>query len=187
MERKQDIRKELLKKRNSLTEEQREKYSKLITDRLLSLEQYKEADILLIYASYQSEVCTYEIIRNALHSPKKVFCPKVLGPGNMEFYEITSLKDIISGYKKIPEPISTDFPYLNVNHFKTLMFMPLVGFDDNKNRLGYGGGFYDRYLQNFPTMERIALAYECQRHESDIPTEETDVKPSLIITEQRIF
>ena len=187
LEKKQVIRKELLKKRNSLTEEQREKYSKLITEQLFSLEQYKKADILLIYASYQSEVCTYKIINNALHSQKRVFCPKVLGPGNMEFYEISSSEDIICGYKNIPEPAGTNIPYQTTHISKTLMLMPVVGFDIQKNRLGYGGGFYDRYLQKIPIMKRIALAYECQKYEADIPTEKTDIKPDFIITETSIF
>ena len=66
------------------------------------------------------------------------------------------------------------------------MIMPLVGFDTYKNRLGYGGGFYDRYLQRFPNLERIGLAFECQRC-NDIPTEETDQKLDFIITEKGIF
>lgn len=187
MERKQDIRKELLKKRNSLTEEQFQKYSTLITEQFCSLEQYKKADILLIYASYQNEVSTYGIIEDALLAGKRIFCPKVLGPGNMEFYEIHSLADIIRGFKNIPEPASTGFPYQNSQNSNTLMVMPLVGYDSAKNRLGYGGGFYDRYLQRFPALNRIALGFECQRYEREIPIEETDFRPDLIITEHTMF
>lgn len=187
MERKQDIRKELLKKRNSLTEEQCQKYSKLIEEQLFSLNQYKNADTLLIYASYQKEVSTYGIIKSALQDGKRIFCPKVLGPGTMEFYEIISLEDIIPGYKNIPEPKYTKFPYQNAEASHTLIIMPLVGFDSYKNRLGYGGGFYDRYLQRFPDIERIGLGFECQKRNSELPTEETDLCPDFIITEQSIF
>lgn len=187
MERKQDIRKELLKKRNSLTEEEWEKYSKLIEEQLFSLNQYKNADILLIYASYQKEVSTYGIIKSALQDGKRIFCPKVLGPGSMEFYEITSLEDIMAGYKNIPEPQCTEFPYHNMASSNALMIMPMVGFDSCKNRLGYGGGFYDRYLQRFPDMERIALGFECQKSNSELPAEETDKRPNLIITEVNIY
>ena len=187
LERKQDIRKELLKKRNSLTEEQCEKYSKLIEEQLFSLNQYKNADVLLIYVSYQKEVPTYEIIKSALQNGKRVFCPKVLGPGIMEFYEIASLKDIIPGYKNIPEPKCTKVSYQNTETSNALMIMPVVGFDSSKNRLGYGGGFYDRYLQRFPDIERIGIAYECQKSNSKIPAEETDIRPEFIITEQSIF
>lgn len=183
---KKEIRKELLKKRNTLTEDQWKNYSKLIEHQLFVSEYYKEADTLLIYASYQKEVSTYGIMEHAFHVGKKVFCPKVLSPGTMEFYEITSLDDFVCGYKNIPEPKSPASMYTvsdeNINN--TLMVMPFVGFDTDKNRLGYGGGFYDRYLQRFPQLKRIGLAFECQRYESRIPTEETDVTPDLIITEK---
>lgn len=187
MNNKQLIRKELLKKRNSLTEEERKKYSKLIKKVLFSLEQYKNAESLLVYISYLSEVSTYEIIKHTLKNGKRVFCPKVLSSGIMEFYEINSLQDVVLGYKNIPEPKVTDVPYQNENLSKSLMIMPLVGFDNHKNRLGYGGGFYDRYLQRFPALTKFALAFECQRYEDELPTEETDIRAELIITEKRIL
>ena len=187
MESKQDIRRNLLKKRNTLTEELREKYSKMIADHLFSSDQYIHSDILLIYAHYKSEVSTSEIIEQALYAGKRVFCPKVLGPGEMNFYEITSLKDIVSGYKNIPEPQYTEISYQNSENSSTLMIMPLVGYDCYKNRLGYGGGFYDRYLQKVSNIKKIALAFECQKSENAIPVEETDIKPDFIITEQQIY
>ena len=187
MNNKQIIRKELLKKRNSLTEENCRKYSKLIEKQLLSLEQYQNAEHILIYVSYLSEVSTYNIINLALNTGKKVYCPKVLSPGIMEFYEILSLEDVVLGYKNIPEPKITEEPYLNENSSKTLMIMPLVGFDKYKNRLGYGGGFYDRYLQRFSDICRIGLGFECQRYEKKLPTEETDITLDFIITEHHMF
>lgn len=186
---KKEIRKELLQKRNTLTEREWEKYSTLITNQLLASEYYKEADTLLIYASYQKEALTYNIMEHAFHVGKKVFCPKVLSPGVMEFYEITSLDDLVCGYKNIPEPKSQDsgFAVSDENISNILMIMPFVGFDTDKNRLGYGGGYYDRYLQRFPQLKRIGLGFECQRYEDNIPTEETDMKPNYIITETGIF
>lgn len=187
IESKTDIRQKLLKKRNTLTKERRQKYSKLIEERLFLSEQYQNAEILLIYISYLSEVSTYGIINHSLNTGKKVFCPKVLNHGIMDFYEIASLDDVILGYKNIPEPKATGFPYNNQNPIKTLMIMPLVGFDEAKNRIGYGGGFYDRYLQNFPSLNRIGLGFECQRYEGEIPVEKTDIKPNFIFTEKLIL
>ena len=187
MNTKQNIRKELLKKRNTLTEEQREKYSKLIQERLFLLPEYMDAEILLIYISYQSEVSTLEIINHALKNGKKVFCPKVLEAGIMEFYEITSLKDVVCGYKNIPEPKTSSGFYEKKDNANTVMLMPLVGFDAEKNRLGYGGGFYDRYLQKYQITGKIALGFECQRCELLIPHEETDFKPDFILTETNYF
>lgn len=189
MNTKKEIRKEFLKKRNTLTEEEGKKYSKLVESQLLSLESYKKADTILIYASYQKEVSTYGIIEHALQNNKRVFCPKVFQPGRMEFYEIFSLEDVVCGYKNIPEPKgeTSAFSLSDNNNKNTLIIMPLVGFDVCKNRLGYGGGFYDRYLHRFSTMERVGLAFECQKYEHKIPTEETDIKPHYIITEQNIY
>lgn len=187
MNTKQNIRKELLKKRNTLTEEDCQNYSKMIEKQLLSSEQYRNAQILLIYAAYQKEVSTYSIIKHALSEGKKVFCPKVLSPEIMEFYQIFSLDDIVAGYKNIPEPKIIKTPYGNINQRHTLMVLPLIGFDSYKNRLGYGGGFYDRYLQYFPNMERIGLGFECQKYEHGIPMEATDIKPNFIITETNIY
>ena len=183
------IRKELLKKRNTLTEEECQEYSKLIETQVFSLECYKNAKNLLVYAGYQKEVSTYGIIKHALQHQKRVFCPKVLEPGIMEFYEIFSLKDVVCGYKNIPEPIGdgSAFSFSDTYTNPALMLMPVVGFDANTNRLGYGGGFYDRYLQRFPALERIGLAFECQKYEYKIPNEKTDIKPHHIITEQSIY
>ena len=167
--------------------EECKKYSKLIEKQLFLSEQYRKAKNLLIYAAYLSEVSTYEIIEQALNSGKKVFCPKVLNPGIMEFYEITSLDDVILGYKNIPEPKVTEISYQHTQTNHTLMVMPLVGFDNHKNRLGYGGGFYDRYLQRYPDMKRIGLGFECQRYEKVLPVEETDKTLDFIITESNIF
>lgn len=187
MENKRIIRKELLKKRNTLTEEQRQKYSKLIQEKLFLLPEYIHSEIILTYISYQSEVSTLEIINHALKEGKKVFCPKVLEAGIMEFYEITSLKDVIYGYKNIPEPSNTEAPYVYQTDQNTLMVMPLVAYDSHKMRLGYGGGFYDRYLQRYPVSNKIALGFECQKYEAGIPGEKTDIKPDHILTESKCF
>ena len=180
---KQDIRKILLKKRNSLTDEQYKTYGKLIEEKILYHPFYAKADTLLIYVSYQKEVPTHGIIKNALALGKHVFCPKVLSAGIMEFYKITSLEDIVCGFKNIPEPISLSIPYSPISYDNTLMIMPLVGFDNDKNRIGYGGGFYDRYLKKNPFIARIGLAYECQKYDFLLPIEENDIKPDFIITE----
>lgn len=187
MEKKRNIRKELLKKRNTLTETQREKYSKLIAETLFSFPEYMHSETILTYISYQSEVSTYEIIIRALKEGKKVFCPKVLEAGVMEFYEITSLEDIVCGYKNIPEPKNAEVFFRSSNSSNAFMVMPLVGFDTQKNRLGYGGGFYDRYIQKCPRLRRAALAYECQKYDSLLPVEATDLKPDFIITEKGII
>ena len=183
METKKDIRKEFLRRRNYLPEELRCKYSKLIENSLFSTELYKKADTLLIYASYGSEVSTYGIIEHALKHSKRVFCPKVLAPGEMEFYEILHPWDLVCGYKNIPEPTNIEFAYSHHEEAKALMIMPLVAYDFTGMRLGYGGGFYDRYLQKHPALTKVALGFECQKYEAQLPGEATDIRPDYIFTE----
>ena len=183
MERKQDIRKEFLTVRNSLSKEKQILSNKRIRDRLCSLPQYLTAENILIYANYQSEVSTRDIILDSFSRNKKVYCPKVLAPGEMEFYRITSLDEIRNGYKNIPEPFFLTFPYAGENLSKTLVVMPLVAFDDTGNRLGYGGGFYDRYLEKYPRIQKIALAFECQKYTGNLPVQATDIRPDMILTE----
>ena len=186
METKQDIRNKLLLERNYLPILERSDYSKSIMETLIHHESFESASNILIYVNYQSEVDTRNIIRYAMQNGKKVFCPKVLRPGYMEFYPIKALSDLIPGFKGIPEPFITHKCYIPNEEQKNLMIMPLVGFDDHKNRLGYGAGFYDRYLQKYEFIPTIALGYECQKY-NYLPAETTDIVPDVIITEKNIY
>ena len=181
------IRKQLIEKRNLLPPDIRKDYSKLIQEKLFRMEAFKEAEDILIYASYQSEVETHNILKTLLLSGKRVFCPKVLEPKRMEFYQIKSYFDIMPGFKGIPEPLITHKVYRPNPNFKTIMVMPLVGFDDKKHRLGYGGGFYDCYLEKHPHFNTIALAFECQKTKEPLPTQDNDINPQWIITENNIY
>jgi 5-formyltetrahydrofolate cyclo-ligase len=67
------------------------------------------------------------------------------------------------------------------------MIMPLVAFDENRNRIGYGGGFYDRFLTRFKNITTAAIAFDCQRSDDLITAEEFDMSPGMIITESGIF
>ena len=186
METKLDIRNKLLLNRNYLPLLERSDYSKQIMENLISHDSFVSAKNILIYVGYQSEVDTRDIIRYAMQNGKKVYCPKVLRPDYMEFYSIKALSDLIPGFKGIPEPFITHKCYVPKEEDQLLMIMPLVGFDCDKNRLGYGSGFYDRYLQNYTFIPTIALGFECQKYDS-IPSEATDRKPDIIITEKNIY
>ena len=173
--------------RNFLPLIDRIEYSKMIADNLISSELFQNSKNIMIYASYQSEADTRNIIRFCLQNGKKVFCPKVLRPGCMEFYHIKALSDLIPGFKGIPEPFITHKCFQPTEDEETLMIMPMVSFDNEKNRLGYGSGFYDRYLEKYPFLKTIALGFECQKCEEILQTEPTDIKPHYIITEKQIY
>lgn len=189
LETKKAIRKQILERRNELTEAQRQQASRQIADTLYATVEYQKTDTLLTYVSYGSEVDTFDIIRKSLTQGKKVYCPRVLAPGQMEFYRIHSLTELKEGYQGIPEPVGEEvFSITEATcQDSLLMLMPLTVFDSRRNRLGYGGGFYDRYLSTAEGMLTIGLAFECQRRKEILPTESHDICVKKIITENKIY
>ena len=182
-EQKKQLRKEALARREALTEQERDKGNLLITERILGHQWYYLSDTVLGFVSYGSEISTTEILVNALKDGKRVYVPKVEGK-EMQFYRIFSLEELQNGYKGIREPVGDTECY----HFdpegcqKCLLLMPGSAFDPLGNRMGYGGGFYDRYLADKEALRlrSIGIGFRCQQVE-EVPTEETDVKPYQVI------
>lgn len=176
--------------RGKLSENYRMQADDKICRSLESFEGYRRAKCILSYVSYKSEVDTKKILEMAWKDGKTVAVPKVLEKnGIMEFYEIQSLQELEMGYQGIEEPDITDKCPIEPEAMQgnILMIMPGAAFDRECNRIGYGGGFYDRYLSKHPkTIETIAICYEIQVVDH-IPAEILDVKPDRIITEQRII
>lgn len=187
---KREKRKEILQIRDSLDELLRTESSELIKRQLFKQTLFQSLDEVLIYASYKSEVDTFQLMGEMLNLGKKVFCPLVIGK-NMEFFEILSLDDLHKGFQGILEPDYNpvkNWFYTHGNATKSLLIMPGVAFDRTGNRIGYGGGYYDRFLHDFGNdLETIALAFEEQIIDDCIVADEFDVKPSMIITNQNVY
>ena len=191
-EEKRQIRKQILALRNTISEEDRNIKSRQILNTLYALEIYQKSDIILTYVEYQSEVKTTPLIERALSENKQVFVPKVMGT-DMDFFQINSLLELSEGYKGIKEPKSAEVPFdINVNYDNTsiLMLMPGAVFDRAHHRIGYGMGFYDRYLARLKSANlsvcTTALCYECQLL-SDIPYDSHDIRPNTIISEEKVY
>lgn len=186
MEEKKALRNQILDQRNTLSEEEVEVYSSRILDRLLRLEAVMTASEVFTYVSLGSEVDTFALILSSLISGKKVYCPKIIEKGIMKFYRITSLEQLVPGKYDILEPVGDEEGSIYGNH--QVMVLPGVAFDTALNRIGYGGGYYDRYLSIYDKSgcKKIALAYELQMVES-LPVEEHDKKVDLIVTESAIY
>ena len=135
------------------------------------------------FCNYGSEISTLEIIDEALRKEKKVFVPRIEGD-EMLFYKITSRDQLVQGYKGIPEPDGTTecFDYEKYKERRMLLLMPGVAFDIYGNRMGYGKGFYDRFLRDKEMLQTfsIGIGYKCQRVDY-IPVEEHDLKPYQVI------
>lgn len=188
MEEKRLIRNRAIESRDALSETERFIKSRQIFGQVYSMEEYKKAEKILVYASFRSEVGTEDFIEKALKDGKEIYCPKVCG-GDMEFYRIAGLKELTPGYMGIKEPEGTDGKIFHVTgecRRNTLMIMPGSAFDKERNRIGYGGGYYDRYLARYPFLITIAVGFSCQICES-VPTDVYDRKPDIIITEEEVI
>ena len=134
---KDELRQKALLKRDSLDNDKIKGASRVIFEKLTALLPYKDAENILIYASMRSEVITDEIILDALSLGKRVFCPKVVDRKNglMKFVEIDSLEDLKPGYFGIREPmLPSGFVEEDFDPEKSLVVMPLVCFDNDKNK-----------------------------------------------------
>ena len=145
---------------------------------------------MFVYASYKSEVETMELIKGALRRGKKVAVPKVDGH-DMWFYEITSWEELFPGYNGILEPqIREAAPVQPKN--SDVFLVPGAVFDLAGRRIGYGGGYYDRYWNRInsaygATPYFMALAFDCQIRRRGVPSEKHDKKMDCIITERRVI
>lgn len=188
LEEKQSLRRNILKKRDEMSVEEQLDNSHAIMEKTVAHYEFLQAEEILAYVNYKSEVNTKGIIEYAFMLGKQVYCPKVLDDGEMEFFRIFSIEDLKEGYKGIFEPENIQERQWKPSDKIPLLLMPGAVFDRQGHRIGYGKGFYDRFIEKtgeFPGT-RAALAYGMQVME-EIPFEEHDKKAAMIITEQEII
>lgn len=184
------------KKRNEIGEADRERFSKQIHKRLQNVPGYQQAELVFSYASFGSEVDTWGINQTVLDDKKQLYLPKTdVLHQTMEFYPVTSLHELVPGYQGILEPagpcLDTDGEIAWKNS-RFLLLLPGLAFDRAGNRLGYGGGFYDRFLAEYlcectaSGTEVVMLAFSAQEVNL-VVTEQTDYKVRQIITERELI
>lgn len=179
---KKEIRDRCLKLRREIID--REEKNKKILGRIIDTDVYKNSQVIGIYASTIYEVDTINLIKYSL-SIGKIVCVPVVEGNTMNFYKIDSIDslNILNRYGILePDPNSS----ICINgDFIDLFITPIVSFDANRNRVGYGGGYYDRYLDGLPGI-KMGIAYDSQKVKK-INTEPTDIRLDIIITEKDIF
>lgn len=185
---KRRIRKEILAGRAQLDEAARKRAEVLLAERILGHQWFYRAHILLGFASYGTEISTEEILREALRMGKKVYLPGIVETADAEemvFLRLQDLRELRPGYRGIPEPPdgAERYVFSESDAELTLMLMPGVAFDGYGNRLGYGKGFYDRYLARKEALrlKTIAVGFRCQLTEETLPCGETDIRPYQVI------
>lgn len=181
------IRSSIRKLRDSMPEDERSVKSERITDSVIGTPEYKAARDVLIYVSTGSEADTTELIKRCFEDKKNVYVPKVYGK-EMRFISIGSLDELTPGYYGIMEPVS-DEPVWEKGSRDTyndsLCIMPGLAFDRKFNRIGYGGGFYDKFLEK-AQVYKMAVCYDCQIVER-IDAQDTDIKPDMIVTDMEVI
>jgi 5-formyltetrahydrofolate cyclo-ligase len=173
---KKELRKQIRELKRAMTEEQIVSSSQRLGELFLASEFYKNAKTIYGYLPYNQEVRTVPMLEQAIKDGKRVAVPKCYGD-EMRFIYMDDLTQVENGYANIPEPIA-DGP---VADDKTaLVLMPGMAFTKNGDRMGYGGGFYDRFLAEEPDHPTLALCYAFQMVES-LPTEEYDIPVDCVL------
>ena len=173
---KKALRKKIREQKRAMTSEEIEEASRQLQQLFLATEYYRQAKTIYGYLPYNQEVRTVPILEQALADGKRVAVPKVYGD-EMKFICLPDLTQVETGYSGIPEPIA-DGP---VGDDPTaLVLMPGLAFTQEGQRIGYGGGFYDKFLSAEPTHPTVALCYDFQLV-AQLPTEEFDIPVDCVI------
>lgn len=173
---KQSLRKKIREQKRAMTPEQIEKTSEKLGELFCASELYRNAKTIYGYLPYNQEVRTVPMLQRALDEGKKVAVPKVYGD-EMRFLYLTDLSRVEVGYCGIPEPMD-DAPV--ADDPTALVLMPGLAFDREGHRIGYGGGFYDKFLAAEPEHPTLALCYAFQMVE-ELPTEEFDIPVDCVL------
>ncbi len=173
---KQSLRRHIRQLKRAMTEEQIVSASLALGEKFAASELYRQAKTIYGYLPYNQEVRTVPMLQRALDEGKRVAVPKCYGD-EMRFIYLDDLSQVESGYCNIPEPIA-DGPV--ADDPTALVLMPGLAFTERGDRMGYGGGFYDKFLAAESDHPTLALCYAFQMVEQ-IPTEEYDIPVDCVL------
>lgn len=180
---KEELRKAFLKMRVNFDSKKIEEYSDIVSKSILSHYLYNEMKNIMVYISFKNEVNLKYLIEQSWMNGKNIFIPKTnIVAHTMQPYQINSWDDTIKGNYNLIEPKNnlTPFPIDEIE----LVLVPGIVFDRKGNRLGYGGGYYDRFFSQFIVHPfRIGVCYEFQLIDN-LPSEQHDLPMNEIVTEE---
>ena len=186
MPQKQALRRRMLQLRRELDPVRKGEMDGAIARRLLNLPAFAQAQELLLYAATDIEVETREIFREAAAQGKRVYFPCCqVERHEMSFYHAASFGEMNVSHYGIPEPVA-DPAGQWTGQGRTLCIVPALALDHRGMRLGYGGGYYDRFLGQAARAVRAAVAYECQLFDN-IAADEHDQPMDYIFTEKTVY
>ncbi len=176
---KKALRAEIKARKRAMTEAQIDETSRLLARQLFDHPAYRNAKSIFGYLSYNQEVRTLPILEQAQKDGKRVAVPKVLDD-RMIFIWLDDLSRVSLGYCGIPEPLDDGPEALDET---ALVLMPGLAFDPTGRRCGYGGGFYDRYLEAHPRHPTLALCYGFQLFDH-LDTDPHDIPVDYVLSQE---
>jgi 5,10-methenyltetrahydrofolate synthetase len=183
---KNSLREYVKKQRDMLSQTERMAYSETIMEKIINLKSFENANTIMCFASFGSEVDTYPLLREIIVKGKLLVLPRVEKQNNekvLGLYKVASLeKQLVKGVFGImePDPKECDRAYLSEIE---LCICPGVVFDRKRNRIGYGGGFYDKLLKaDLIKFPKIAIAFDIQVTDA-IEPDPFDIPMDKVITE----
>ena len=189
MQSKAQLRQHYRDKRKALTPEEQRQASKLVATRFIQSGMFKDTHRIALYLANDGELQTNDIIHACWDAGKQVFLPVLhpFSPGHLVFFQYTTTTKMHSNKYGIEEPKLDVQTLAPVNTLDTIM-LPLVSFDEMGNRLGMGGGYYDRTLAQISNCgtKLIGLAHDCQMA-TNLPIESWDIPLNAIMTPTQTF
>lgn len=184
MKSKQEFRRALKERRAGIPPEQKKEWDRAIVERIVASNEFQNAKTLLIYAPMEGEINLLPLVRVAWRRGLRVAFPKCdVATTTMRFYELLPSTQLVRGAYNIPEP-PEEAPLCTPDR-DTLCILPGLTFDPSGARLGYGKGYYDRFLADFEGV-CVGAVYECMRVRT-VPTEPHDRAVSLVFTERAAY
>ncbi len=181
---KKALRKELFARRKNIPKEKKVIWDKEISKKIIETDYFQNAEQVLVFASVGNEFDTSFIIEACRLNNKDLYFPLCIdSDGYMEFLKVNSPDDLKNGMYNIPEPKSHCGKYKEKDN--DLVIVPCLSADKNKNRIGYGKGYYDRFLNDFNGVS-IAPCYDEMLWDK-IPTDKYDIKINIIVTDKEVI
>ncbi len=178
---KKTLRKNFLKIRGQIPEEARHKKSLIIAEKLFNSEEYKKSGFVFAYSSYGTEAETGDIIKKAFSDGKRIALPVMLEEkGKMAFIEITPKTELVKNKTGIFEPVYDEEKAVTPKKGEVVI-VPGAAFTLKGERMGYGGGYYDRYLSRCEAF-KIGICFKEQLAE-ELPQDCFDIKTDTVITD----
>ena len=173
---KKQLRKAIRERKQAMLPEEIEEKSRILGEKFAATAEYQNATTIYGYLPYNQEVRTTAMLERAMAEGKRVAVPKIFGD-EMKFIYLNDVTEAVPGYKGIPEP-EGDGPI--ADDPTALVLMPGIAFDTQGHRIGYGGGFYDKFLAAEPNHPTLALCYDFQVF-PHLDTEEFDIPVDAVL------